>query len=198
MERIIPLNEVQIAMVEDNVSVINSVIFSRIIFDNNTYGLEYDDLFQEGALLLCKAALYYDESKKTPFNGFAYIVIRNGLISYCKQMSKKKKDKLSYIEKAKKGSDSIVSDEVLIQEKILEFDILLFLEGLKKQYSGTAKHGIEALILKVKGFTGAEIAEKYNVKPNLVGAWISRALKKLRNNSVFNLYMEDFFDKKAS
>ena len=168
MKRIIPLNEVQIAMVEDNVSVINSVIFSRIIFDNNTYGLEYDDLFQEGALLLCKAALYYDESKKTSFNGFAYVVIRNGLMSYCKQMSKKKKDKLSYIEKA------------------------------KKQYSGTAKRGIEALILKVKGFTGAEIAEKYNVKPNLVGAWISRAMKKLRNNSVFNLYMEDFFDKKAS
>ena len=65
MKRIIPLNEVQIAMVEDNVSVINSVIFSRIIYDNNTYGLEYDDLFQEGAFLLCKAALYYDESKKS-------------------------------------------------------------------------------------------------------------------------------------
>ena len=198
MKRIIPLNEVQIAMVEDNVSVINSVIFSRIIFDNNTYGLEYDDLFQEGALLLCKAALYYDESKKTSFNGFAYVVIHNGLISYCKQMSKKKKNKLSYIEKAIRGSDSIVSDEVLIQEKILELDVLLFLEGLKKQYSGTAKRGIEALILKVKGFTGAEIAKKYNVKPNLVGAWISRAMKKLRNNYVFNLYMEDFFDKKAS
>lgn len=198
MKRIIPLNEVQIAMVEDNVSVINSVIFSRIIFDNNTYGLEYDDLFQEGALLLCKAALYYDESKKTPFNDFAYVVIRNGLISYCKQISTKKKNKLSYIEKAIRGSDSIVSDEVLIQEKILEFDVLLFLESFKKQYSGTAKRGIEALILKVKGFTGAEIAEKYNVKPNLVGAWISRAVKKLRNNSVFNIYMEDFFDKKAS
>ena len=52
--------------------------------------------------------------------------------------------------------------------------------------------------LKIKGFSGAEIAKKYNVKPNLVGTCISRALKKLRENSVFNLYMEDFFDKKAS
>lgn len=194
IERIIPLDKNQIALVENNISVINTVIFSRIIIDKNTYGLEYDDLFQEGALLLCKAALCYDVNKNSSFKTFAYVVVRNGLFSYCKKMCKKKKNKLSYIQKAEDFSDFKVPDDVLLQEKIIEFDIVFFLENLKKQYSGTAALGIEALILKVKGLSSVEIANMYNVKPNHIGAWISRAMKKLRENSVFNLYMKDLFN----
>ena len=41
--------------------------------------------------------------------------------------------------------------------------------------------------------TNADIAKLYNVKPNLIGARISRALKKLQENSVFNKYMEELF-----
>ena len=48
------------------------------------------------------------------------------------------------------------------------------------------------LSLKVKGLSGGEIARLYGVKTNLVGAWISRALKKLKQNSVFNSYMDEF------
>ena len=194
MERIIPLNKTQIALVEDNISVIDAVIFSRIIFDNNSYGLEYDDLFQEGALLLCRAALKYDESKNCQFKTFAYVVVFNGLASYCRKICNMKKRQLSYIEKIEKNFDTRVFDDVLLQEKLIISDVLFFLENIKKQYSGTAALGIEALILKVKGLSGAEIARMYNVKPNNVGAWISRAMKKLRNNPVFNLYMEDLFN----
>ena len=194
MERIIPLNKNQIALVEGNISVIDTVIFSRIIFDNSSYGLEYDDLFQEGALLLCRAALKYDESKNCPFKAFAYVVVFNGLASYCRKSCNKKKRQMSYIEKIEKNFDTRVSDDVLLQEKLTTSDVLFFLENIKKQYSGTAALGIEALILKVKGLSGAEIARMYNVKPNNVGAWISRAMKKLWRNSVFNLYMEELFN----
>lgn len=197
MERTIPLTAGQIGLVEDNISVINTVIFSRIIYDNNTYGLEYDDIFQEGALLLCKAAMKYDDQQNCSFKAFAYIVILNGLISYCKKASKKKKDYFKYTDTFN-WTDITLSYNAFQKEKIVEIEVLFFLENLKKQYSGTAALGIEALMWKVKGLTGSEIADKYNVKPNLVGAWISRALKKLRQNSVFNLYMEDFRDRKAS
>lgn len=88
MKRIIPLNEKQIALVEDNISVIKTVICSRIIIDKNIFGMEYDDLYQEGCLLLCNAALMYDESRGSSFWSFAYIVILNGLISYCKKVEK--------------------------------------------------------------------------------------------------------------
>ena len=104
MERIIPLNKTQIALVEGNISVIDTVIFSRIIFDNSSYGLEYDDLFQEGALLLCRAALKYDESKNCQFKTFAYVVVFNGLASYCRKICNKKKRQLSYIEKIEKNT----------------------------------------------------------------------------------------------
>lgn len=197
MKRIIPLTAVQIGLVEDNISVINTVIFSKIIYDNNTYGLEYDDIFQEGALLLCKAAMKYDDQKNCSFKAFAYIVILNGLISYCKKTGKKNKDFFKYTENLKK-SDITLSYNAFQKDKIVEIEVLFFLENLKKEYSGTAALGIDALMWKVKGLTGSEIADKYNVKPNLVGAWISRALKKLRQNSVFNLYTEDFRDRKAS
>ena len=89
MKRIIPLNEYQIALVEENVSVINQVVSSRIITNNNVYGLEYDDLFQEGCLFLCDAAMKYDEKRNCEFKIFAYKVILNGLISYCKKINKK-------------------------------------------------------------------------------------------------------------
>ena len=71
MERILPLTSEQISLVEENISVIDTVIFSRIIYDNNSYGLEYDDIFQEGALLLCKAAMKYDNQKNCSFKAFA-------------------------------------------------------------------------------------------------------------------------------
>ena len=50
--------------------------------------------------------------------------------------------------------------------------------------------GIEALELKVKGFSGAEIAELWGVEQNHVGAWISRAKSKLLKNEQFTLELQ--------
>ena len=36
---------------------------------------------------------------------------------------------------------------------------------MKQQYAGTIRLGIEAIEWKVKGFSGAEIAKMYGVKP---------------------------------
>lgn len=69
-----------------------------------------------------------------------------------------------------------------------EQDILLLLQNCKRQYTGTARLGIEAIEWKVKGLSGAEIAKMYGVRPNLVGAWISRAAQRLRQNGGFMQY----------
>ena len=198
MKRIIPLSKEQIALVENNVSVINIVIFSKIIIDNSKYGFEYDDLFQEGALLLCKAAQQYDSSRNTSFAAYAYVVILNGLLSYCKKTNKNNKVLQEYTNSLKQNAKTPLHPNDMFKDKIIELDVLFFLEDLKKQYSGVAALGIDALMWKVRGLTGSDIAHLYSVKPNLVGAWISRAVKKLRENSVFNLYMEDLLREKAS
>lgn len=192
MKNIIPLNKKQIVLIEQNISIIGAVIASRIFVNNDAFGLEYDDLFQEGCLCLCKAALKYDESKKCTFSSFAYIVILNGLMSYCKRMKRKNNNKSNYIEKEKILSEDMIFDDAYITDKILKKDVIQMLESIKNQYSKTSKYGIEALILKIKGYSGADIAKMYGVKPNLIGAWMARALKKLKENAVFILYMEDF------
>lgn len=58
-------------------------------------------------------------------------------------------------------------------------DTAALLARCKKEYSGVAQLGIEALELKIKGCSGADIARLYHTEPNHVGAWISRAKAKL-------------------
>lgn len=53
------------------------------------------------------------------------------------------------------------------------------------QYRGVAKLGIDALVLKTKGFDCKDIAVLYHTSSNNVGAWISRAAKKLRSDPDF-------------
>ena len=54
------------------------------------------------------------------------------------------------------------------------------LEYGKRTYNGVARLGVEALELKIAGYSGTDIAELYGVKPNHVGAWIARAAQKLK------------------
>ena len=42
--------------------------------------------------------------------------------------------------------------------------------------------GVEALELKIAGYSGTDIAKLYGVQPNHVGAWISRAAQKLKKD----------------
>ena len=59
------------------------------------------------------------------------------------------------------------------------------LTACKKHYRGVAKLGIDALVLKAKGFDCKDIAALYHTSSNNVGAWISRAAKKLRSDPDF-------------
>ena len=52
-------------------------------------------------------------------------------------------------------------------------------------YLGVAKLGIDALVLKAKGFDCKDIAALYHTSSNNVGAWISRAAKRLRSDPDF-------------
>lgn len=52
------------------------------------------------------------------------------------------------------------------------------------RYHGTARLGIEALELRVRGYSCADIAKLYQKKPNYIGACISRAAEKLRRERI--------------
>lgn len=77
------------------------------------------------------------------------------------------------------------------EDAIARLGVTQLLRNRRNRYAGVARRGVEALELKVlEGYGVTEIARLYNSKPNEVGAWISRAAKKIRKDITENeLYM---------
>lgn len=188
------LNNQQQRMVEEHLGTVKLAIHKSIIVNDNIYGFEYDDLLQEGYVWLCKAALNFDETKDIKFATYAEKVVTNGLRTYCRIMCGKQKRQVHLPSQSDPDEDGntfelLVADDML--DKLFEEqDVFTLLQKCKQQYTGTARLGIEAIEWKVKGFSGAEIAKMYNVKPNLVGAWISRAAQRLKQNHTFMQYFD--------
>ena len=57
------LNAEQNILVEKNLGIVKLAIHKSIIVNDNLYGFAYDDLYQEGCIWLCKAALSYNEAR---------------------------------------------------------------------------------------------------------------------------------------
>lgn len=186
---ITPLNEEQRRLVENSLNIVHQAIHKNIVVNETIYGFSYENLYQEGCIWLCKAAQTFQEDKGVKFATFASKVVVNGLRTYCRLMcSKQKRQRTVPVhrdEKNKQFALEQIPDDDCFEQLISEIDTLQLLHKVKQQYSGTAKLGIEAIEWKVKGFSGKEIADIYGVKPNLVGAWISRASSKLRENPDF-------------
>lgn len=186
MKRLPALNLQQQKMVEENLAVIHWAIHNFIKVNNSVFGFEYDDLYGEGCLLLCKAAATYN-ADKGQFSAYAQTVVKNGLISYCRIMCRKQdRQRLLLDPKVTDDSERTYIEQLCVDDGTealtSQMDVLKLLETIKPQYTGTIRLGIEALEWKIKGLSGSDIAKMYGVRPNLVGAWISRAASKLRED----------------
>ena len=181
------LTEEQRCLVADHMAVVHWVIVSGIHVNERIYGFSYDDLFQEGCVWLCRAAVSYDASL-SQFSTYARKVVRNGLLSYCRGMCDKQRHftRLELGEHGELVADGAAIDHVdESSAHISMLETLLLLESRKQDYSGIARLGIEALELKIKGSSIKEIAQMYDVPSSYVGAWISRSAKKLRKDRIF-------------
>ena len=188
-------------LAEQNLYVVSRVIQRYIVVNETAFGFEYDDLYQEGCIWLCRAAASFQPHKQVPFSRYAEKVVVNGLRTYCRLMcGTKKQARLlsldSEIENLLLAEGRIFCDD--FETKMTEEDTLRMLRCIKQEYTGTARLGMEAIEWKVKGYSGKEIAAMYGVRPNLVGAWISRAKQKLKKNRVFILWAKDYRDRMAS
>lgn len=194
MKKTEALSMKQRELVEKSIGVVRWIIYTHIRVNETVFGLSYDDLFQEGCIYLCKAAETYD-GKTAKFETYAKVVIKNGLLNYCRAMCAGYKRQLPLQELVDAGeSNSTFLDFLSVEDftdtavsDLTAFDLL---ESVKEEYSGVARMGIEALELKMKGFSGSEIARLYGVAPNHVGAWISRAAEKLRKNERFFITLQ--------
>ena len=161
---------------EDHLKYVHWAIHSSICVNPSICGLEYDDLYQEGCIALWRAAETFDDQRGSQFYSYAKTVIRNHLLDYCRKIQSQTVPLVS-LEDAEANRDVLPtwdSESSLFVEQVLEYG--------KQTYSGVAKLGVEALELKIAGYSGTDIAKLYGTQPNQVGAWISRACKKLKKD----------------
>jgi len=190
MDRIYtPLTAEERAIVEDYISLVEIVVKRRIFINKDINGMGYDDLIQEGRIGLCVAARTYNGS--VLFETYASKVIRNHLIDHCRSVLRaNKRMVLTDDQKSLEITDTPTAADM--DDIIMDIDISRLFSEVKRKYTGCVLKGIEALELKINGYSGAEIAAIYGVAPNLVGAWISKAVKRLKNDPGF---MEQFKQK---
>lgn len=181
------LTKKQQELVENNLSLVYWVIRESIHVNETIYGFGYEDLYQEGCIWLCHAAATYDPAR-SQFSTYAKKIVRNGLLSYCRQMCFRQR-RLAYLsvdvhgELSTDGKLLTPPDDFDTQINMIEtLDLLTYAE---KKYQGVARLGIESLKLKLEGMSVSEIAGLYHVPPSHVGAWISRATQKLRKDTPF-------------
>lgn len=186
-KRLKRLTPEQQLLVEQHLSVIHWVLIDYIHVNENIYGLGYDDLYQEGCIYLCKAAVTY-RAGQSKFSTYAKSVVRNGLISYCRLMCSKQR-RFSRLEVGEHG-ELMADGEVLESadrsaSNISMLETQALLESTKKKYRGVTRLGIEALALQLQGYRITDIAAAYQVPSSHVGAWISRSRQKLQNDQKF-------------
>ena len=198
-----PLTSEQQELVEQHTPLIRWTIWKYIDIKETICGLGYDDLYQEGALALCYAAATYLPGG-AQFSSYAVTVIRNHLLEHCRCVMARLRNIPTCPLDAPAGEDrpppiraaELSRDDT--GEWISALSVAQLLEHGKRRYTGVAKLGIEALELKIKGYSGADIARLYHTKPNHVGAWISRAAEKLRQDAISaELLPADPFEKGA-
>lgn len=183
----IRLTKEQQDLVTAHLSIVQWVIRESIHVNESIYGCGYDDLFQEGCIWLCHAAMTYDISL-AQFGTYAKTVVRNGLLSYCRQLCFHQR-RFTYLTEGEHGeltgAGSLIELPDSFTQHISMLETVDLLESRAKNYKGVAQLGIQALELRVKGLSVTEIARLYDVPPSHVGAWISRSTEKLRNDPDF-------------
>lgn len=185
MKKLQTLNKEQQTLVEEHLSIIHWAIHHFIKVNESIYGLEYADLYGEGCVLLCKAAITYNSSRGR-FASYAQTVVKNGLISYSRIICGKQDRQRLLLDPVCLDNGESFADQLAFEEDwehiVSGVDADILFRSLKPKYDGITLRGIEAIELKAKGYSGKEIAALFHAPENHVGAWITRAALKLRSD----------------
>ena len=183
------LNAEKRKLVEDHLYLVSAILRTAIRSNESIPDLSYDDLYQTGCLALCHAAIQYDESRGASFATFATKVMKNALISCCRQAAHRR-EKLEYLDAPLQDGENLTYTDLLADEKAAfstntDTEILDLLACAEKRCSGVTEKGIISLKLRCMGYTNPEIAAIYSTRSNHVAAWISKATHFLREDKEF-------------
>lgn len=85
------LNDLQRQRVENHLALVEQVLRRSIKTNETVDGMGHDDLYQEGCIALCRAAVSYREEMGA-FPAYARTVIRNYLLDRCREIQSARKN----------------------------------------------------------------------------------------------------------
>ena len=85
------LNDLQRQRVEEHLALVEQVLRRSIKTNETVDGMGHDDLYQEGCIALCRAAVSYREEMGA-FPAYARTVIRNYLLDRCREIQSARKN----------------------------------------------------------------------------------------------------------
>ena len=169
-------------LVEKNLTIVERVLRFDIHANPCVAGLSYEDLYQEGCVWLCKAALTFDPARGG-FAPYARRVVQNGLVSYCRNVLSRHQRTVSLSDLEPAVLTTLEAQNAAASHTKCETPLLL--AAAESQCNGIARKGVHALALQVSGAPLSAVAVRMSAPPNHVSAWISRAVHKLRNDESF-------------
>ena len=179
------MTEYQQTLVVRNMDLVDWVIRHRVKVTNMPL-LSYEDFYQIGCEALCRAAIAYKQTIGE-FAPFASRYIYNAMIDHCRKENYRARSSVDQDVDYDSSplSLAMVGCHGNFDSDIYNDQLCLALKNSKTRYSGVTRQGIEALEMKLLGFTSSEIAKRYGTSVNNVNAWISRARSKLKEDAIF-------------
>lgn len=176
------LNDKQRILVTEHLDVVDKVIRKCIHINSQICGMEYDDIYQVGAIGLCKAATTYHEFSTAKFDTYAFKVVKNTILDHLKKIIRNYNSQEMHMYEL--VNDLTRKNSVSPENILYEDMIVRTLKYAKVKCSGSTLKGIEAIELRLQGFSSKEIAKKYSVPTNYITACVSRAKKYLQKNEL--------------
>ena len=130
------LNDLQRRRVEEHLALVEQVLRRSIKTNETVDGMGHDDLYQDGCIALCRAAVSYREEMGA-FPAYARTVIRNYLLDRCREIQSARKNLplLSLDAFAEMGYRQAISKETKLHRS-------LYLTGGGKAAPGADRAGV--------------------------------------------------------
>lgn len=126
--------------------------------------IDREDVRQEAYLLLVRAANLYHENKSTTFSTFAHVVITNGLKDLLNSFYRSKRLPEPGISSVEDLDLQLMSNEVPIEQPLLESEIVLLLSGFGESQPVAVKRGVKILLYETlynEAHPDRKLAPKY-------------------------------------
>lgn len=169
----LPLNDEQRMLVEENMGLVGKVIRDCLSNPTAQGCYTYDDLFQIGCIGLCKAA-QTNRPGRGAFSTYAYILIRNEIYNELERGTRYARETSAcYLELEGAPHYEDYDQQLRCRE------LMRLLDQAEKTATGITAKGIRALRMMCDGYSCKEISVLYNTTPNNITAWMSKARKYL-------------------